>query len=87
MRAPKANAYTERWIRSIREECLDQILILNDQHLKYVLREYERYYNEARPHQGIDQNIPDFNQYHSIDDKVRCRNLLGGILHDYYRAA
>ena len=87
VRAPKANAYAERWVRSIREECLDRILIINDRHLKHVLREYERYYNEARPHQGIDQNIPGFNQRRSVDGKVRCRNLLGGILHDYYRAA
>lgn len=58
VRAPNANAFAERWVRSIREECLDRILILNHRHLRHVLQEYEQYYNEARPHQGIDQEIP-----------------------------
>ena len=46
-RAPRANAYAERWIRSVREECLDQLLILNQAHLVYVLHEYEHYFNRA----------------------------------------
>ena len=50
--APKANAYAERWVRSTCEECLDQILVLNENHLHRVLREYGEYYNTARPHQG-----------------------------------
>ena len=46
---PNANAYAERWVRSVREECLDHLLIINEQHLHYVLREYIQYYNQARP--------------------------------------
>ncbi len=49
-RAPRANAYAERWVRSLREECLDRVIILNSKHLAYVLREYEQYFNMARPH-------------------------------------
>ena len=57
-RTPNANAYAERWVRSVREECLDHLLIINEQHLHHVLREYSQYYNQARPHQGIAQQIP-----------------------------
>lgn len=57
-RAPKANAYAERWVRSVREECLDRLLIINEGHLRRVVGEYTDYYNEARPHQGINQRCP-----------------------------
>jgi transposase InsO family protein len=48
--APKANGIAERWVRSVREECLDRILVLNDNHLHWVLKEYAPYYNHDRPH-------------------------------------
>lgn len=57
-RAPIANAFAERWVRTVREECLDHLLILNDAHLRRVMGEYIGYYNEARPHQGIGQQTP-----------------------------
>ena len=57
-RAPKANAVAERWVRSIRQECLDHLLILNQRHLLRVIKEYTTYYNAARPHQGINQQAP-----------------------------
>jgi putative transposase len=56
--APNANAFAERWVRSVREECLDRLLIVNEQHLRRVMMDYVRYYNTARPHQGIGQQIP-----------------------------
>ena len=56
--APDANAYAERWIRSVREECLDKLPIINQAHLRSVMREYVTFFNTARPHQGIDQQIP-----------------------------
>jgi hypothetical protein len=86
-RAPRANAYAERWVRSVREECLDQLIILNQAHLAYALRAYEQYFNEARPHQGIKQCIPCPSTARSVTGKVERRDLLGGLLHDYYRAA
>ena len=58
-RAPNANAYAERWVRSVREECLDHLLIINERHLEHVLKEYSQYYNRARPHQGLRQQIPE----------------------------
>ena len=83
-RAPNANAFSERWIRSAREECLDLILIFNAAHLRRVLIEYIDYYNTARPHQGIDQQTP-LPQPRSSSGTIHCRNVLGGIIHDYYR--
>ena len=57
-RAPTANAYAERWVRSARAECLDHLLILNQAHLTVVLRRYVAYYNHRRPHQGLGQALP-----------------------------
>jgi putative transposase len=87
-RAPNANAYAERVIRSIREECLDKLLIVNEAHLGRVMREYSRFYNTARPHQGIEQQIPmPRKAIENPTGPVRCRNVLGGIVHDYHREA
>jgi putative transposase len=82
-RAPNANA--ERWIRSVREECLDKLLIINQAHLRRVMREYVEFFNTAHPHQGIDQQIPIPQTDHKAAGPVRCRNMLHGIIHDYYR--
>jgi transposase InsO family protein len=87
VRAPRANAYAERWVRSVREECLDRHIVLNAAHLKYVLHEYEHFFNTARSHQGIGQKIPDSPPERSISRTVKRRDRLGGVLHDYYRAA
>ena len=86
-RAPKANAFAERWIRSLREECLDHLLILNEHHLRRVLIEYITFYNEARPHQGIEQQTPIPRAHFSQDGLIQHREVLGGLLHDYYRQA
>jgi transposase len=85
--APNANAYAERWIRSVREECLDKVLIINQAHLRRVMREYIAFFNTARPHQGIDQQIPVPPASRATSGPVRCRKVLGGIIHDYYRDA
>jgi len=86
-RAPNANAYAERWVRSVREECLDHLLIINERHLKQVLTDYSQYYNQARPHQGIEQQIPESPNYQPGQGPVQRRDLLGGLLHDYSRDA
>lgn len=85
--APNANAYAERWVRSVREECLDHLLIINERHLEHVLREYGQYYNQARPHQGIGQRIPESANHQPGQGSVQRRDILGGLLHDYYRGA
>jgi hypothetical protein len=85
--APKANAYAERWIRSVREECLDHLLIINERHLERVLTAYVASYNHARPHQGSEQQIPVVHKHASHHGPVRCRKVLDGLIHDYYRQA
>jgi putative transposase len=57
-RAPRANGYAERWVRTVRTECLDWILIWNRRHLERVLHQYVAHYNTARPHRGIDLDVP-----------------------------
>jgi transposase InsO family protein len=84
--APKANAYAERWIRSVREECLDHLLILNERHLQRVLGEYVTYFNRARPHQSLDQQCPIPAPPHAFG-WIHRRDVVGGVIHDYYRAA
>ena len=86
-RAPNANAIAERWIRSVRAECLDQLLILNEVHRRRVLTEYIDYYNRARPHQGLQQQAPIPFQRGPDHGSVHCRDVLGGIIHDYWRQA
>ena len=86
--APNANAFAERWVRSIREECLDKLIILNQRHLHNVMRQFVTYYNTARPHQGIDQKTPIPLTYTAQPvGRICCRDVLGGIIHDYYRDA
>ena len=63
IRAPNANAYAERWGRTVREECIGKLLILNEDHLRHVMRDYIDDYNSARPHQGIEQNTVRFQNY------------------------
>lgn len=58
VRAPNAHAYAERWVRTVREECLDKLIILNEGHLRHVMQDYVEYYNNARLHQGIGQQVP-----------------------------
>jgi putative transposase len=82
--APNANAFAERWVRTIREECLDHILIVGSFHLKRVLVEYSNYYNTSRPHQGIDNLIPIPQQLRSTGP-IHRKQVLGGIINDYYR--
>jgi putative transposase len=86
-RAPNANAYAERWIRSARTECLDHLLILNEAHLWRVLSTYVAHYNQAGPHQGLDQRTPVGPARRPQHGPVRRRAVLGGLLHDYYREA
>jgi putative transposase len=87
VRAPNANAFAERWVRTVRIECLDRLLIFNEAHLRRVLREYIVYYNFARPHQALAQQTPIPRPIATADGPVRCRRVLGGIQIDYYRDA
>lgn len=84
-RAPNANAIAERWVRSVRQECLDKILVLNQAHLRRVLTEYLDYYNRRRPHQGLDQQSPIERPEPLTEGLIRKRPILGGIINDYFR--
>jgi putative transposase len=91
IRAPRANAICERLIGSLRRECLDHILLVSEAHLRRVLTEYARYFNQARPHQGIEQRVPvpGSNGNHAGDAAaaVTAFPVLGGLHHVYRRAA
>ena len=84
--APNANAICERFFGSLRRECLDHILILNERHLQGVTGEYLDYYHQARPHQGLDQCIPSGVERPQTG-KVVAFPVLGGLHYDYRRAA
>jgi putative transposase len=87
--APQANAYAERFVRTIRAECLDWLLILSRRHLETVLRVYTAHYNRERPHRGLALRPPEptpATQALSAG-KIERRDRLGGLIHEYHRAA
>ncbi len=86
-RAPNANSFAERRVRSARAACLDHLLIASEAHLQRVLIEYVAYDNNARPHQGLEQRCPGALPAPVPPGPVRRRDSLGGLLHDYYREA
>ncbi len=89
--APRANAICERFLGSVRRECLDHLLILQEKQLQRVLRAYVDYFNRARPHQGIRQQIPErYGEPVLLDHqrgKILALPVLGGLHHDYRRSA
>jgi putative transposase len=90
IRAPRANATCERFLGSVRRECLDQVLILGERHLRRTLKEYATYFNRARPHQGLGQRMPQSPPTPRPADcggTVVAIPVLGGLHHDYQRAA
>jgi hypothetical protein len=85
LQAPNANAVAERWVRSVRQEILDHVLIINEAHLRRVLQEFLAYYNNRRPHQGLNQQSPILRPETTAEGSVQKRPILGGIINDYYR--
>lgn len=94
IQVPRMNAIMERWVRTCRRELLDRTLIWNQRHLLHTLREYERFYNLHRPHQGIANVRPlkplpapitDPDQLARLN--IHRRDRLGGVLHEYEHAA
>jgi transposase InsO family protein len=86
-RSPDLNGFAERWIRTIRQECLDRIVILNERHLRWVLAEFVRYYNARRPHQRLHLHVPDGPFEYPRHGAVAYHQVLGGLTNDYYRLA
>jgi transposase InsO family protein len=89
--APRAKAHAERWVGSVRRECLDRILIVSRRQLEAVLREYVAYYNTHRPHRSLEQQPPVLetkpSPHPDHEWRVRRRDRLGGLLHEYELAA
>src|SRR3984893_9379716 len=85
--APRANAICERFLRSVRQECLDHLWIVKERQLQRVLHAYVSYFNQARPHQGIAQQIPEPSRSalssHHAGEKVIAVPVMGGLHHDY----
>ena len=89
-RAPKANAICERFLGSVRRECLDHILVLGELHLYRVIREYVTYFIRARPHQGIEQQIPERSASVPTQRgkaKIIAFPVLNGLHHDFRLAS
>jgi transposase InsO family protein len=89
--APRANAICERFLRSVRQECLDHLLILREKQLQRVLNGYVAYFNQARPHQGIQQQVPEprgsSGSSTYAGNKVMAVPILAGLHHDYQKVA
>ncbi len=89
-RAPRANTFCERFLGSVRRECLDHLLILGEAHLRRALRAYVAYFNGARPHQGIDQQVPEGVPVTSgpgSSGPIVATPVSGGLHHAYQRVA
>jgi putative transposase len=94
VRAPNANAHMERWVGSVRRECLDRLLIFGRRQLEHVLRVYVKHYNRRRPHRALDLKPHDTGPSSSVAGglqpqalHVHRRDLLGGLIHKYELAA
>jgi transposase InsO family protein len=92
IRAPRANAFAERWVRTVRRECLDWTLVRGRRHLERVLGIYADHYNAERPHRGLDLATPDAASPPELNQptsglQLRRRDVLGGLIHEYERAA
>jgi transposase InsO family protein len=88
VQAPQANAYAERFVRTVRTECLDWLLIVGQRQLEHILRIYTQHYNRERPHRGRALHPPQLlAPALPQEGDVQRRDRLGGLLHEYYRAA
>jgi putative transposase len=92
-RSPAANAYAERWVRTVRAEVTDRMLIAGPRHLRTVLDDYATHYNRHRPHRARNLRLPDRDDITMATTtdlttaRIRCRKVLGGLIHEYERAA
>jgi transposase InsO family protein len=89
VQSPRANSYAERFVGTLRRECLDHVLVLGEQHLRKVLAEYARHYNEHRPHQALQQESPQRQPSQAVDITARIerRQVVGGLISEYRKVA
>jgi putative transposase len=85
--SPNMNSYAESWVGTIKRECLNHFIVFGERHLRYLISEYVKHYNENRPHSAMN-NMPleetELNKRNA--GEIKCRTKLGGIIRDYYRA-
>ena len=86
-RAPNANAYAERFVRSIKEECLDRMIPIGERHFRHAVAEYVEHYHQERNHQGRDNRLIAGTPVVDMTRRVQRRLRLGGLLNFYERAA
>jgi transposase InsO family protein len=86
-RSPNCSAHAERFVRSIKEECLDRLIPLGERHLRRALAEFVAHYHGERNHQGLGNDLIDAAEDACSLGAIRCRQRLGGLLSYYYRAA
>ena len=86
VRSPRANAFAERWVRTVRTERIDWLLILGHGHLERILHRYVTHYNQQRPHRGIDLSVPVPSGITTAPPTVRVHrsDVLGGLIHAYH---
>jgi transposase InsO family protein len=90
VRAPRANAFAERWVRTVRGECLDRVLVFGRRHLEVILREYVTHYNTHRPHRSLALVPPDPPGEARASPPTLVplrRDVLGGLIHEYHARA
>jgi putative transposase len=86
--SPNLNAYAERFVRSIKYECLNKMVLLGENHLRTVVRDYVAHYHRERNHQGLDNElIVPARRSSRSEGGIQCRERLGGMLRYYHRAA
>ena len=87
-RSPNLNAFAERWVRSIKSECLDRMIFFSEASFRRAIETYLVHYHAERNHQGLGNRLISTPPFPSVDaGRVRCRDRLGGILRFYYREA
>ena len=89
VRSPRANSFAERYVGTLRRECLDHLLIYDERHLRQALAEYSRHYNEHRPHQSREQRPPlhEPGQVLDVTARIKRRQVVNGLISEYSRAA
>lgn len=84
-RSPNLNPYAEGWVGTIKRECLNHFIVFGRKHLKYLVKEYVKYYNSKRPHSAMD-NLPLDYRTAKTKGKIQCESRLGGLIKHYYRS-
>ena len=83
--SPNLNAFAERWVRTVKESCLDHILVRSEKHLRYVMKEFILHYNHERPHQSLEGQPPEpYKRYKNKSGKIEKVSRLNGLLNAYY---